>query len=292
MGKYRNKSSLIDSSRLSFSSQKNPNNKNKTNASRLTSKYDARLKLLNKQNNNKNYLNKLDARELLLKKQQKEQIQNLLVEPNRHIRTNSVVNKSGKKEPLIIVTGLANVRKEGSKLKVVKSDHKVVSDGVNTIVTVRNNLADKNEKFREKEPELLQSNSNFKFRPIKIQIENDNLKSRLNRSFQEDQEEEEADSYSLSKSKVFYNSKLKSKTSASYFKSLNEDNEMDVDESNEVQNENLTFTIKNTQSVPAINQQTSIDLLSNGYKLVVSNLHPKVTEDDILVHFLDNPKNR
>lgn len=203
MGKKQN--DLIQSGRLSFGKN---------------AQFDARLKL-----NRKNS----DARQFLNKKQQ-----------NNKIR--DIVNKNKNQNQMVIVTGLGNVRKDSTGIRVIKPpDHRVIAKGLNTLITVKN--TDPN----ENKPEDNENNfSNTSLQPIKIQIDNDLVRRRRESS---------------------QNEIIIRKGTQSY-----EDDAMDY--------ESEDRGIKSRLS-------SSVDYYTNGSKLYVSNLHPRVTEDDILELFGD-----
>ena len=108
-------------------------------------------------------------------------------------------------EPVVIVTGLGNIRKKGDKIEVVKkrnSQHQVLSNGVSTLVTVDNDLARQsrsktNGKSRrdntdddedgggDADEEYLNGrpSSNLKnLAPLKIRVENDLARRNSDRS--------------------------------------------------------------------------------------------------------------
>lgn len=106
-----------------------------------------------------------------------------------------LTGKSKSSEPVVIVTGLGNIRKKGDKIEVVNStrqfakQHQVLSNGVSTLVTVDNDLArqrSRNKAARngkqqeededEEEADYLKgrTTSNLKnLAPLKIRVEND-----------------------------------------------------------------------------------------------------------------------
>lgn len=63
----------------------------------------------------------------------------------RNGRSSTSTGGGGGGGPIMIVTGLANIRKDGNKLRVIQRpppiDKSVISDGRNTLVTLRNNEA-------------------------------------------------------------------------------------------------------------------------------------------------------
>lgn len=111
---------------------------------------DARLKLNTKNTSLKTIKSSSsirDARELLQKNQKQKEIIKTIINNDSTVNRSSRAILTTKKqtttgEPLMIVTGLANVRKEGDRLKIVrKPEHKVISDGRNTVVVLKNNTA-------------------------------------------------------------------------------------------------------------------------------------------------------
>ncbi|RNA02758.1 polymerase delta-interacting [Brachionus plicatilis] len=202
MGKKQN--DLIQSGRLSFGK---------------TDQFDARLKLNRKQN---------DARQFLNKKQKNEIFR-------------EVVTKNPKSnDQIVIVTGLGNVRKDSSGIRVIKPpNHRVITKGLNTLITVNNT------DIKQDDEEDLNINTSS-LQPIKIQIDNDLVRRRKESPQKEI---------------------LIRKGTHSY-----EDESMDYEPEER--------SIKSRLS-------SSIGYEGTGFKLYVSNLHPKVTEDDILELFGD-----
>lgn len=201
MGKKQ--TDLIQSGRLSFGQ---------------TSQFDARLKLNRKQ---------IDARQFLNKKNHSEKIRNTFTQNKRFGSS-------------VIVTGLGNVRKDSSGIRVIKpSDHRVITKGLNTLITVKNTGANE-----IKEEELNFGASSLE--PIKIQIDNNLVRKRRESPQKE----------------------LLIRKSVQSF----EDETMDYESEDK--------GIKSRLS-------SSVDYHGNGFKLHVSNLHQKVTEDDILELFGD-----
>ncbi|CAF0981542.1 unnamed protein product [Brachionus calyciflorus] len=222
MGK---KSDLFESSRLSY-----PKNQN----------FDARFKLNR---------NQIDARNLLNKKQQKDQLKQIL---NISSRSESYISKS-KKDPLVIITGLGNVRKDSSGIKVIKSpEHRVITKGSNTMITVKNNSS--NHEINIKNDRDSKKSS---YEPIKISIDND-LALKGRDSFQKE--------LHIRKSSLRYHEN----------DNYDRDEQMDFESSNSRDQRSTYSTI-----------HQSFDIHSNGFKLYISNLHPRVTEDDILELFGD-----
>lgn len=201
MGKKQ--TDLIESGRLSFGQ---------------AGQFDARLKLNRKQT---------DARQFLNKKKHNEKVRD-------------IVTKNKRLGPNVIVTGLGNVRKDSSGIRVIKPpDHRVITKGLNTLITVKNTGAEETN-----EPNLNMSATSLE--PIKIQIDNNLVRKRR-----------ESPKKELLIRKSVHNL---------------EDEEMDY--------ESEEKGIKSRLS-------SSVDYHGNGFKLYVSNLHQKVTEDDILELFGD-----
>ena len=103
---------------------------------------------------------------------------------------NVPIRRSGSdhKEPLVIVTGLGNVRKEGDSLRMIKAksrdsnDHVVISNGTNTLITLNNDSyverdSDRSNRSSSANHTRRESESkNSAYEPIKIKITNNNYK--------------------------------------------------------------------------------------------------------------------
>ena len=122
MGKFSKSNNIINSGGLSNNNNNNEGRR-QDSTKRFYSRLDALLRLIPKQyqSNVKSRISTkptaFDARQLLLKKRKKEKILNIIQSPK--------IDTTGHSEPLVIVTGLANVRKQGDKIQVIK---KVTND--------------------------------------------------------------------------------------------------------------------------------------------------------------------
>jgi hypothetical protein len=343
MGKFSNK--LIENGRLT-GLHSNGNDATATSRNRFDRRIDARLHLNSQQrlstvrNGSKIELftkrttttTPRDARQLLLNRQQQGQIKNMIkkqVSSDHEASAFSLrraVNQDRKQrmsEPLIIVTGLGNVRKEGNKLKVIKkplddNKHTIVSDGVNTLITLNNERAYKsdgkyNQRYSEDEQidyenELeeedesdeeeefgVESRSKNKYEPTNIRITN-NLKKK---TYQQQQQQQQQHYYHHQQQQQQQNKHLIQNTSVVQSKSsplVEQRTKMRVEENfgaakhlfrvpysqSSKQFEDVQMMdYENNLEARAIH--SSLPTTSSGYKLIISNLHPKVTEDDILV---------
>jgi len=103
---------------------------------------------------------------------------------------NVPIKRSGSnhKEPLVIVTGLGNVRKEGDSLRMIKTksrdsnEHVVISNGTNTLITLNNdnyiavNSDRSNSSSSANHAGRVNEIKNSAYEPIKIKITNNNYK--------------------------------------------------------------------------------------------------------------------
>ena len=270
MGKQNSTEKLIENGRLSGMSINKARNQN---TNRFDSRLDARVKLLQK-NGAKITKPNLDARQLLLKKQQKARVRSMLIDKETPKKS---------KDPLVIVTGLGNVRKENGKLKVLKSsDHYVVDDRGNTVVTLKNDKA----LVSDDEEGMLSidRSSNAKFKPIRIRIDNNLAKKKAQpvRAHQP----QPAKPLEINKSSL-YSSRLGSgydegmdyeevpqaKSTHSHSHAHGHGHSASSYDSHYDSRRGSGGSGHNLDSVHS----------NSGFKLLISNLHPRVTEDDVLV---------
>lgn len=286
--KFTNRNSLLDSGRLT-GLRTTSNNRFSKNVNKFDYRQDARLKLVKKQPMKhdstgfvtKNRINQHnhDARQMLIKKQQKKELSLSMM--NEHDNRSLV-------EPVMIVTGLANVKKEGDKLTVVKKDHLVVVKGNSTLVTLTNtNTLNSNQKRLANDDDIIGLDNSLNrspgFKPIRIQIEND-LKIRP--SLHSPSSSPSSSSMSFLKKHPALDSPVKpnrsSAMSISRTNSRYDEEMMDCDD-----NMSSRMSSRITKNGSGSSSKSSISLNNNGYKLTVSNLHPRVTEDDVLELFSD-----
>lgn len=241
MDKFNNRNKLnINKPKSSRISYNNPSNKN-------ISRFDARLKLLGKKDILRNEYD-------LASKEYKHQNQR---DNRNQFNKKTSLNNDSSNGPIVIVTGLGNVRKDGDRLQIVKkslTDHLVIADGPNTIVTLKNNQTklDESRRYTEKiynDKTYSDRMSGSDLKQIQIRVDNE---------------------YS-SKSSDLANKSIKKSFMNTNYMSNNQDIDMECCESvqsNYISKSEKTFFSKN-----------------NGFKLLISNLHPRVTEDDVLVKF-------
>ena len=235
----------------------------------------------------------MDAREFIKVKVQeiKDNNQRILIDVQQDIRnrnknettakfldtisdTEDFYNKSNRdrlaKEPKITITGLGNVRLQGDSLKIVKESssslwpsaaansrekalHRTVSNRDNTYAAANKRKEQHDEIIEiDKRASVTNNPNKAKFQNIRIKIDNDKMASSDTESM-DYQEPQIASSYVT---------QLKSA----------------IQQAQPVVQTPINYGSVSTSS------HSGIDLHSNnGFKLIVSNLHPKVTEDDVLV---------
>jgi hypothetical protein len=258
MEKFYNRNKVTDRNYKKDSKYNNNNNNNNKILNRFDSRFDARLKLIKKKEilrndynsvpnqYNYNYHHQYNKKQLIKKN-------NLSSELNDH-------NKS----PMVIVTGLGNVKKDGDRLQIVnkpKKDHLVIADGLNTIVTLKNNqkLLKESHGHINNDDDSIISKNTIENDLKQIQIRIDNEYSNKNTSF------------------------INKKHAYSNIPGIANNDEMDIDYNyyNSVQ--------PDLKVISRIEKEYVLDknlTKNNGFKLMISNLHPRVTEDDVLVNFL------
>lgn len=278
MGKFRN----FTTTRLTSS---NPSRRFDQSRLEFANK-DARLKL------DVNKTKILDARDILNKKKPKR------IDLPHSIKLNEDTDR---KEPIVIVTGLGNVRRNGDKLQVVKRNdanergsHHVVSDGLNTFVTLTNDLARSGRPQTRSNDSIRDTSRSIgikNFEPIRIKITNSNYNSTNTI------ETPKATSNLFSNSNTFsFNtiSRSTSSTEAMDFESSSGANRNSLfSRTNSLSNNNnnnmFTNLVDNhSKSSTHAKNVDDFDFVRSsynkeGFRLIVSNLHPRVTEDDVLV---------
>lgn len=275
MGKFRN----FTTTRLTSS---NPSRRFDQSRLEFANK-DARLKL------DVNKTKILDARDILNKKKPKR------IDLPHSIKLNEDTDR---KEPIVIVTGLGNVRRNGDKLQVVKRNdanergsHHVVSDGLNTFVTLTNDLARSGRPQTRSNDSIRDTSRSIgikNFEPIRIKITNSNYNSTNTI------ETPKATSNLFSNSNTFsFNtiSRSTSSTEAMDFESSSGANRNSLfSRTNSLSNNNMFTNLVDNHSKSSTHAKNVDDFdfvrssyNKEGFRLIVSNLHPRVTEDDVLV---------
>lgn len=256
----------------------------------------------------------IDARDLLRNRQQQQQRHHLETDDNSLIKTTN-----GKKEPIVIVTGLGNVRHEGDSVRVLKrtesrgsSSHHVVSDGVNTFVTLTNDLV-LNKPKNKNDYDILHGDnvksssqtrtSNKSYEPIRIKITNSNykdtntkesstvysmannvyeepLKRTNDNNFSVDSMEYESSSFN---EKVAFNRGALGSSNNNFTGGSMYSNMLNNSYSNQNKESNIGYFKSTEDSYSPQSPPITTPINKDGYKLLVSNLHPRVTEDDVLV---------
>jgi hypothetical protein len=276
MGKQNYKEKLIENGRLSGTGI---NKARSQNTNRFDSRLDARVKLLQKSGSRVGKAaSSLDARQLLLKKQPKARVRSLLTDAKEAPR-------KSKADPLVIVTGLGNVRKENGKLKVFKSsssDHFVVDDRGNTVVTLRNERA-----MASDDDEGLISidrSSSAKFKPIRIRIDNNLAKKAQPVRARQPQP---AKPLEINKSGMY-----SSRMGSGYDEGMDYEEEVahpmiskSAHSHSQAHGHGHSASSYDSRRGSSSSSGHNLDSAhsNSGFKLMISNLHPRVTEDDVLV---------
>jgi hypothetical protein len=238
MGKFNNRYKLTD--KLDFIKSSN----------KFDSKFDARLKLIKKKNLNSDYnfiSNEYNHQNYARNQLKKQNISN-----------------DSKNSPAVIITGLGNIKKDGDRLKVIKKSvisKLVIADGLNTIVTLKNNQT----MLKESHDCIISDNDNIiskktignDLKQIQIRIDNE---------------------YSI-KNSGFINKKKNNSKNSKIISDNSNNSEVHMDCNDDfLLSTKLISGIKNGNFIE--NKKPN-----NGFKLLISNLHPEVTEEDVLVIF-------
>ncbi len=270
MGKYRTNPDLASRLSITTTSTNKPkyihridDTRNTFKSDRFNPKQDARLKLTSnsraiaryEQNKVKNF----DARDILINK-------------NKNNK-NNYKSKPNKNEPIVIVTGLGNVIHEGNRVKIAanrssssssKQQHYVVNDGVNTLITLKNDLVRRKERSSSppQAPASSHNRNKSKYEEILISIKNDDKPLKKQISYDNNMDFE-----TNIKTEPTINSRLFNNTSYNNNNNVNYSNKTDYYK----QIDNLEEPINNYSK--------------NGYKLTISNLANQVTQQDLLELF-------
>jgi len=318
--KNNNKSRLskrIDESRLSFKYNK-PRPSIPSNDARLRliqnqrhHQFDARRLLTtttSRKNSSTLFNNKIDNDDYDEDNDDDDDDDQYQLTRNRSRSNSRNRNRRTSKEPMIIVTGLGNVIRDGeSSVRIVNNNkqkqqngHHVITNGVDTFITLTNDLANKTK------TKTNSSSATRDLMPITIRINNDKTN---------DLTQTKSSTSSLEVAATTAHSNRQSNTSSalSTFYSSSSSSPQEMDHENSKVNSKSMFNrtggsmysntiINNNKSSSSSNsssylfnhtsdtsyQTNSASTLATsskeGYKLLVSNLHPRVTEDDVLVN--------
>jgi hypothetical protein len=266
MGKYRTNPDLASRLSITTTSTNKPkyihrigDTRNTFKSDRFNPKQDARLKLTSNSRaiarHEQNKVKHFDARDILI---------------NKNKNNINYKSKPNKNEPIVIVTGLGNVIHEGNRVKIAansrssssKQQHYVVNDGVNTLITLKNDLVRRKE--RSSSPPLPAASSHnrnkSKYEEILISIKNDDKPLKKQISYDNNMDFE-----TNIKTEPIINSRLFNNTS---------------------NNNNVNYSNKIDYYKQIDNVEEPINNYSkNGYKLTISNLANQVTQQDLLELF-------
>lgn len=258
---------------------------------------DARLKLIQQQQHHQRN-SQFDARRLLTtsdnprNKSFTSRLSHHHQQHHRHSDSNSgsgsdtessSTSKRKNKEPLVIVTGLGNVRRDGdSSVRIINKPqhkhHQVIANGDKTLVTLTNDLA-KNTKD---------------FESFKIQITNDKITvTTPTTTSTTNKKSENKHSHSAQQMQMDYemssNNISSSSSSAAAIKSVfnrtGGGGSMYSSSTSVIHpyTDNINFYSPSSSSPSSSSKVAAEAMARDGYKLLISNLHSRVSEDDVLV---------
>ena len=300
MGKqlnYRNK--LIESGRLSgLRSQQaasglisaSKSSIREKNGQRFDPRMDARLKLQVKQSQavGGGFISKIsDARQLLLSKKKQQLVSDELF-TRKPATTPSTISTNGRFHDNV----------------ALPKNHIVRSDGINTLVTLKNDTAKAQASSSDSDREYSSRTSNeilevdrttrnggsnaSKYQPIRIKIDNNPTRYSHSDFGQRELEGAVSLSYYPASSNGNSNGSAYSKHVASsrFHGEFSDDfgESMDTDDASHHYHHREQSSNGRHHTTHSQEASTSSTSSSSGYKLFISNLHPRVTEDDVLVN--------